>query len=113
DGLAAFVNVNLAGIPLLFILVIAVSVVMHFVLQRSRYGRYIHAIGQNHRATVGAGRNVRHGPVTPPRAVVVVLSDVSLGTLPTSMVLSFSPSLRARRVPPSTPMRKSFFLRGT
>jgi ribose transport system permease protein len=50
DGLAAFVNVKPAGVPLLFILVIAIGMLMHVVLTRTRYGRFIHAIGQNARA---------------------------------------------------------------
>ena len=57
-GLAAFVNVKLGGVPLLFLVAIAIGVVMHFVLSRSRYGRFIHAIGQNPKAATLAAINV-------------------------------------------------------
>ncbi len=50
SGLEWFVNQRLAGIPVLFLFVLAVSLVMHVVLMRTRYGRCIHAIGQNIKA---------------------------------------------------------------
>ncbi len=49
-GLSDFVNIKLTVIPILFVVVVAISVVMHFILTRSPYGRYIHAIGQNSKA---------------------------------------------------------------
>lgn len=57
-GLAAFVNVKLAGVPLLFLVVLAIAVLMHIVLSRTRYGRFIHAIGQNARAAALASVRV-------------------------------------------------------
>jgi ribose transport system permease protein len=50
DALARFVNIKVGPVPLLFLLVAAIAVIMHFALTRSRYGRYIHAIGQNTKA---------------------------------------------------------------
>ncbi|MGA2613772.1 MAG: ABC transporter permease [Spirochaetia bacterium] len=58
EGLAAFVNVKLGGVPLLFLVAIVIGVVMHIVLTRTRYGRFIHAIGQNARAASLAAINV-------------------------------------------------------
>jgi ribose transport system permease protein len=57
-GLAAFVNVKLGGVPLLFLVAIAIGVLMHFVLTRTRYGRFIHAIGQNTKAAALAAIHV-------------------------------------------------------
>jgi ribose transport system permease protein len=57
-GLAAFVNVKLGGVPLLFLVAIAIGVVMHFVLSRTRYGRFIQAIGQNTKAATLAAIKV-------------------------------------------------------
>jgi len=57
-GLAAFVDIRLGPVPILFILVLAVAVAMHLVLTRTPYGRYIHAIGQNLKAASLASINV-------------------------------------------------------
>lgn len=57
-GLSAFVNVKFAIIPLLFLVVLLIGVVMHFVFTRSPYGRYVQATGQNTRAAALAGINV-------------------------------------------------------
>jgi ribose transport system permease protein len=57
-GLAAFANVKLGGVPLLFLVAIAIGVLMHFVLTRTRYGRFIHAIGQNTKAAALAAIHV-------------------------------------------------------
>jgi len=59
DGLAGFVNLKVAGVvPVLFLVVVAIAVVVHFVLTRSPYGRFIHAIGQNSRAAALAAIHV-------------------------------------------------------
>ncbi len=50
DSLSHFVTMRLSIVPLLFLLVLAIAVVMHFVLMRSRFGRHLHAIGQNTKA---------------------------------------------------------------
>jgi ribose transport system permease protein len=57
-GLAAFVNVKLGGVPLLFLVAIAIGVLMHVVLTRTGYGRFIHAIGQNTKAAALAAIDV-------------------------------------------------------
>jgi ribose transport system permease protein len=57
-GLAAFVDIKLGPLPLLFVLVAAIAVVMHFVLTRSPYGRHIQATGQNVKAASLAGINL-------------------------------------------------------
>ena len=49
-GLSTFVNIKFGVVPLLFLVVLAIAVIMHFVLTRTPYGRYIHAIGQNPKA---------------------------------------------------------------
>ena len=48
--LTRLVNVKAAGIPLLFIIVLSIAVLMSIVLAKTRYGRSIHAIGQNIKA---------------------------------------------------------------
>jgi ribose transport system permease protein len=58
EGLSVFVNIKLGIVPLLFLVVLAVSVVVHFILTRSPYGRYIHAIGQNSKAATLAAIDV-------------------------------------------------------
>ena len=45
-------------LPVLFLVVVVIAIVMHLVVTRSRYGRYIHAIGQNAKAASLAGINV-------------------------------------------------------
>ena len=49
-ALTRFVNIKTAGVPLIFIIVLAVAVLMSVVLAKTRYGRSIHAIGQNIKA---------------------------------------------------------------
>ena len=64
-GLEKFVNIKIGFIPVMFLLVLAVAFVMHFILSRSSYGRNIHAIGQNIRAAWLSGIGVtRHKFVT-------------------------------------------------
>ncbi|MGA2480201.1 MAG: ABC transporter permease, partial [Spirochaetia bacterium] len=58
DGLQTFVNVKFGPIPLIFLVVIAIVYIMHLVITRSKYGRFIHAIGQNIRAASLAGINI-------------------------------------------------------
>jgi ribose transport system permease protein len=50
DLLADFPGTDILGVPLVAMLVIAVAAVMHVVLDRTRYGRSVTAIGQNPRA---------------------------------------------------------------
>ncbi|MDR1733099.1 MAG: ABC transporter permease [Synergistaceae bacterium] len=49
-ALARFANAKIAGAPVIFLIVLCVAALMAAVLARSRYGRSIHAIGQNMRA---------------------------------------------------------------
>lgn len=58
-GLEKFVNLRLAGVPVIFIVAVAVAFIMHVVLTRAKYGRYIHAIGQNIKAAWLCGINVK------------------------------------------------------
>jgi ribose transport system permease protein len=57
-GMEAFVDIKLGLLPLLFILVTAIGVIMHFLLTRAPYGRHIQAIGQNLKAASLAAINV-------------------------------------------------------
>ena len=57
-ALEAMVHLKILGIPLLFVLVLIISFVMHYILTRSSYGRQIHAIGQNTKAAWLTGINV-------------------------------------------------------
>ena len=58
EGLSVMVNIKFGIVPLLFLIVLAVSVVVHFMLTRSPYGRFIHAIGQNTKAATLAAIDV-------------------------------------------------------
>lgn len=49
-ALEQFVNTKIIGLPILFIAMVLLSVIMHFVLNRTAYGRGIQAIGQNTKA---------------------------------------------------------------
>lgn len=58
NSFSNFVVIRLGIVPLLFLVVLAIAVILHFVLTRSRFGRYIHAIGQNAKAASLAAINV-------------------------------------------------------
>ncbi len=73
-ALAAFVNIKLGPVPLLFLLIVAISAAMHLSLTRSRYGRYIHAIGQNTKAASLAAINVDAN-----KSVTYILSGLFAG----------------------------------
>jgi ribose transport system permease protein len=57
-ALARFVNIKIFDVPLLFLAVLSIAILMSFVLARTRYGRSIHAIGQNVRAAWLSGIDV-------------------------------------------------------
>ncbi len=50
---------RLLGVPMPFVILLAVAVVMWFVLHRSVYGRYLLAVGRNEEATRFSGINTR------------------------------------------------------
>jgi ribose transport system permease protein len=52
-------NGNLFGLPMPFVLLIAISIVMWIVLHRSIYGRYLFAVGRNEEAARFSGINTR------------------------------------------------------
>jgi ribose transport system permease protein len=54
-GFAAFTSLQIGGVPLLFFLVIALSVLVWVILRRTVYGRSILAVGQNGQAAALAG----------------------------------------------------------
>jgi ribose/xylose/arabinose/galactoside ABC-type transport system permease subunit len=55
----AIATSRLAGIPTPVIITVAVYVLGHFVLARTRFGRYVYSIGGNEEATRLSGVNVR------------------------------------------------------
>ena len=57
--LADFATVRYAGIPLIALFVVVLSLFLAFLLKRSIYGRTVLAIGQNERAAWLAGLNVK------------------------------------------------------
>lgn len=57
-GLAWFVNLRAASVPVIFLLALTAAIVTHIVLTQSQYGRYIHAIGQNLKAAWLCGIDV-------------------------------------------------------
>ncbi len=59
NDLTRFAVRKIGGVlPLLFVLVVVIAIIMHLVVTRSRYGRYVHAIGQNQKAAALAGIKV-------------------------------------------------------
>lgn len=58
EPLAEFATARLAGIPIMTVAVLALSVAMALVLTRTVYGRSVLAVGQNSRAAWLAGLNV-------------------------------------------------------
>lgn len=50
---------NVAGIPMILIIVVLATVIMAFVMTRTSHGRYLYAIGGNPEAARAAGVNVR------------------------------------------------------
>ena len=52
-------NGKFLGLPMPFVLLIAISIVMWVVLHRSIYGRYVFAVGRNEEATRFSGINTR------------------------------------------------------
>jgi ribose transport system permease protein len=59
DTLRGLANGNIAGIPVPFVVLIAVSIIVYIVLHRSVYGRYLFATGQNAEAARYAGINTK------------------------------------------------------
>ena len=49
-GLEKFVNTKILQLPILFVLMVILSIIVHIVLNRTSYGRGIQAIGQNTKA---------------------------------------------------------------
>ncbi|OSP54581.1 ABC transporter permease [Pseudoruegeria sp. SK021] len=58
EPLADFATAKLAGVPLLAILVLVLTVIMHVILHHSLFGRAVLAVGQNSRAASLAGIKV-------------------------------------------------------
>ena len=52
-------NGRLAGIPVPVIVVVAVTLMMHYLLSQTRFGQYTYAIGGNRQAAIRAGIKVR------------------------------------------------------
>lgn len=59
ETLNRIANGKLFGLPMPFIILIAVGFIMWFVLHRSVYGRYLFAVGRNEEATRFSGINTR------------------------------------------------------
>jgi ribose transport system permease protein len=58
-GFRALATGRILGVPAPIVLTIAIYVVAHFVLSRTRFGRYVYGIGGNEEATRLSGVNVR------------------------------------------------------
>lgn len=58
ESLATFATTNVAGIPVLAVIVIVLAIAMHVILTRTVFGRSVTAIGQNQRAAYLAGVKV-------------------------------------------------------
>ncbi|WP_314147998.1 ABC transporter permease [uncultured Leifsonia sp.] len=95
-GLRAFVNAKLLGIPVMALLVAAVTVVVALMLARTRFGLSVLAVGQSPRAAERAG--IRVWRVT---AVTYLLSGGLAG---------LSGGLLAAFISPSTVLGSSYML---
>jgi ribose transport system permease protein len=59
-----FINRSIAGISMLTLIVILAAVLLSLLLYRTRYGKYLHAVGQNRTAAAYAGIPVRRIVIT-------------------------------------------------
>ncbi|WP_298846404.1 ABC transporter permease [uncultured Salinicola sp.] len=58
-ALSAFARAEWLGIPSLFWSMLVIGVVLHFILSRTRTGRYMIAMGSNHESARRAGINIK------------------------------------------------------
>lgn len=72
DGLRWLAGGNLLGVPMPFVLLLAVSAVMWVFLHRSVYGRYLFAVGRNEEAARYSGINTKR---------IITLAYVTAGAL--------------------------------
>ena len=59
DSLRAIASINLLGVPLMVVILIATYLLFHFILVHTTFGRHLYLIGGNVTATYRAGINVR------------------------------------------------------
>lgn len=50
-----FINGDVSGIPVIFIIVLAIYVVLFLIQERTKYGQYVYAMGENRQAVREAG----------------------------------------------------------
>ncbi|HVU25355.1 MAG TPA: ABC transporter permease [Opitutus sp.] len=67
---------SVAGVPMPFVLLIAIAVIMWFVLHRSVYGRYLFAVGRNEEAARFSGINT-HRVIASSYIIAAVLTCIS------------------------------------
>lgn len=54
-GLYKFINGNIGGIPMIFIIVLVIYIVLLLIQERTKYGQYVYALGENRQAMKEAG----------------------------------------------------------
>lgn len=50
-----FINGNVAGIPMIFIIVLTIYIVLFLIQEKTKYGQYVYALGENRQAMREAG----------------------------------------------------------
>ncbi len=58
SGIYTFLNLEVAGIPMMFILAIIIYILFLFVQEKTKYGQYIYALGENRQAVKESGVKV-------------------------------------------------------
>lgn len=54
-GLYKFINGNIVGIPMIFIIVLVIYVGLYLIQEKTKYGQYVYALGENRQAMREAG----------------------------------------------------------
>lgn len=55
SGLYKFINGNVLGIPMIFIIVLGIYVILFLIQEKTKYGQYVYALGENRQAVKEAG----------------------------------------------------------
>lgn len=57
SGLYKFINMSIYGVPVVFLIALAIYVILFILQEKTKYGQYIYALGENRQAVKEAGIN--------------------------------------------------------
>lgn len=55
NAIYRFINGDIAGVPMIFIIALLIYVVLFFIQEKTKYGQYVYALGENRQAVREAG----------------------------------------------------------